>query len=68
MGSPRNRVAVKLMYLSSQPYRPPDPAALPPMPFGLPFIARPGQEGFDQYGRMSKLSIPTYISRRWAVS
>lgn len=37
----------------SQPYRPPDPSALPPMPFGLPFIARPGQEGFDQYGRMS---------------
>ena len=38
---------------SSQPYRPPDPSTLPPMPFGLPFIARPGQEGFDQYGRMS---------------
>lgn len=36
----------------SQPYRPPDPSALPPLPFGLPFIARPGQEGFDAYGRM----------------
>jgi hypothetical protein len=27
------------------------------MPFGLPFIARPGQEGFDQYGRMSELQM-----------
>ena len=26
------------------------------MPFGLPFIARPGQEGFDAYGRMCKSS------------
>nr|XP_019047448.1 hypothetical protein I302_04061 [Kwoniella bestiolae CBS 10118]OCF26378.1 hypothetical protein I302_04061 [Kwoniella bestiolae CBS 10118] len=42
----------------SQPYRPPDPSALPPMPFGLPFIARPGQEGFDQYGRMLPPSLP----------
>jgi len=44
------------MLIDSQPYRPPDPSALPPMPFGLPFIARPGQEGFDQYGRMSEFS------------
>ncbi|WWC67693.1 uncharacterized protein I206_101605 [Kwoniella pini CBS 10737] len=43
---------------SSQPYRPPDPSALPPMPFGLPFIARPGQEGFDQYGRMLPPDLP----------
>ncbi|WVN84872.1 uncharacterized protein L203_100008 [Cryptococcus depauperatus CBS 7841] len=43
---------------SSQPYRPPDPSALPPMPFGLPFIARPGQEGFDQYGRMLPPALP----------
>ncbi|KAK1926418.1 hypothetical protein DB88DRAFT_164213 [Papiliotrema laurentii] len=43
---------------SSQPYRPPDPAALPPMPFGLPFIARPGQEGFDAYGRMLPPELP----------
>ncbi|WVQ84010.1 hypothetical protein IAT38_006155 [Cryptococcus sp. DSM 104549] len=43
---------------SSQPYRPPDPSALPPMPFGLPFIARPGQEGFDQYGRMLPPELP----------
>ena len=27
------------------------------MPTGMPFIARPGQEGFDQYGRMST-SVP----------
>jgi hypothetical protein len=45
------------MLIGSQPYRPPDPSALPPMPFGLPFIARPGQEGFDQYGRMSMSTI-----------
>jgi hypothetical protein len=41
----------------SQPYRPPDPSALPPMPSGLPFIARPGQEGFDQYGRQSEFNL-----------
>lgn len=28
------------------------------MPFGLPFIARPGQEGFDQYGRMLPPTLP----------
>ncbi|WVQ97827.1 hypothetical protein IAU59_004942 [Kwoniella sp. CBS 9459] len=43
---------------SSQPYRPPDPSALPPMPTGLPFVARPGQEGFDQYGRMLPPDLP----------
>ncbi|RSH90301.1 hypothetical protein EHS25_001635 [Saitozyma podzolica] len=43
---------------SSQPYRPPDPSALPPMPHGLPFIARPGQEGFDAYGRMLPPELP----------
>ncbi|WVR04437.1 hypothetical protein IAU60_001440 [Kwoniella sp. DSM 27419] len=43
---------------SSQPYRPPDPSALPPMPAGLSFIARPGQEGFDQYGRMLPPELP----------
>ncbi|ORX34395.1 hypothetical protein BD324DRAFT_583336 [Kockovaella imperatae] len=31
------------------------------MPFGLPFIARPGQEGFDQYGRM----IPPELPEGW---
>ncbi|RXK37599.1 hypothetical protein M231_05141 [Tremella mesenterica] len=46
---------------SSQPYRPPDPSTLPPMPFGLPFIARPGQEGFDAYGRM----IPPELPEGW---
>nr|XP_031861903.1 uncharacterized protein CI109_002732 [Kwoniella shandongensis]KAA5528975.1 hypothetical protein CI109_002732 [Kwoniella shandongensis] len=49
---------IVLISLSSQPYRPPDPSALPPMPFGLPFIARPGQEGFDQYGRMLPPELP----------
>ncbi|ORY26862.1 hypothetical protein BCR39DRAFT_497755 [Naematelia encephala] len=28
------------------------------MPFGLPFIARPGQEGFDAYGRMIPPDLP----------
>ena len=51
------------MLIDSQPYRPPDPSALPPMPFGLPFIARPGQEGFDQYGRMSTSIVPIVLTR-----
>nr|ACZ81451.1 CND01640 [Kwoniella heveanensis] len=28
------------------------------MPTGLPFVARPGQEGFDQYGRMLPPDLP----------
>jgi hypothetical protein len=51
------------MLIGSQPYRPPDPSALPPMPFGLPFIARPGQEGFDQYGRMSVSTVPIILAQ-----
>jgi len=51
------------MLIYSQPYRPPDPSALPPMPFGLPFIARPGQEGFDQYGRMSMSTFPNSLTK-----
>ncbi|ODO03117.1 hypothetical protein I350_05962 [Cryptococcus amylolentus CBS 6273] len=43
---------------SSAPYRPPDPSALPPMPFGLPVPARPGQEGYDQFGRMLPPELP----------
>ncbi|KAL7424408.1 hypothetical protein Q5752_000090 [Cryptotrichosporon argae] len=44
-----------------QPYRPPDPSTLPPMPAGIPFIARPGQEGFDAYGRQ----IPPELPEGW---
>ena len=33
------------------------------MPHGLPFIARPGQEGFDAYGRMRMSAKQNSIAR-----
>ena len=66
--SARRRISVEAdegMTGFSQPYRPPDPSALPPMPFGLPWVARPGQEGFDAYGRMCE-STTIYTTKAFA--
>ncbi|KAG7531880.1 hypothetical protein FFLO_04026 [Filobasidium floriforme] len=43
------------------PYRPPDPAVLPPMPSGLPIMARPPKQGFDAYGRQIPPPLPAGI-------